>query len=151
MALASATIAALLAGCGGGDDGVSGSSTPVTPYDPYIPEVAIQTCVPGSDVVGTWKVVANNQTLMPNSPQLAFFSYNQPSVNESGLVVFRGRAKDATGSSGEIQRGIYATEACLTQRLIYTVADTVDTLVPAPNNANAALALYCQTSPTFST
>ena len=114
-----------LVGCGvgGGDD----SSTPNT----------TSTCVPGDDVIGVWKVIANNQALMPDSPQLSFFSYNQPSVNGDGLVVFRGRAKDATSGSGEVQRGVYAANACLPQRSIYTIADTVNTLVPAPNNNNA--------------
>jgi len=131
LALASIGVVSMLTGCGGG----SGSGTSTTPYDPYSPTVDVR-CTPGNDVIGTWKVVANNKTLMPDSPQLPFFSYNQPSVNNDGVVVFRGRAKSGTSGSGEIQRGIYATEACKPIS-IYTVADTVNTPVPAPNNTSA--------------
>lgn len=144
IALASVSLASILSACGGGGGGGGAaalpgdvSSTPITAYNPYNPAIDIKTCVPGNDVIGAWKVVANNLTLMPNSPQLAFFSYNQPSVNGDGLVVFRGRAKNATSGSGEIQRGLYATDTCLPHISIYTIADTVNTLVPAPNNTNA--------------
>lgn len=131
LALASLGLASALGACGGGGS----SSVAYTPYDPYSPTVDVP-CTPGSDVIGTWKVVANNQTLMPDSPQLPFFSYNQPSVNSDGVVVFRGRAKSSTSGSGEIQRGIYATDACKPIK-IYTVADTLTTQVPAPNNTSA--------------
>ena len=71
LALASLGLASALGACGGGGS----SSVAYTPYDPYSPTVDVP-CTPGSDVIGTWKVVANNQTLMPDSPQLPFFSYN---------------------------------------------------------------------------
>ncbi len=131
LALTTIGVASILSACGGGGS----SSVAYTPYDPYLPGLDAP-CTPGNDVIGTWKVVSNNQTLMPDSPQLPFFSYNQPSVNSDGIVVFRGRAKSATSGSGEIQRGVYATNACK-PITIYTVADTANTQVPAPNNTNA--------------
>ena len=132
IALVAVGFASIIVGCSSG----GGSSTAYTPYDPYLPGLDTP-CTPGSDVIGTWKVVANNQTLMPDSPQLPFFSYNQPSVNSDGIVVFRGRAKSGTSNSGEIQRGIYATNSCQQTGIIYTVADTLTTQVPVPNNTNA--------------
>ncbi|MGA8004894.1 MAG: hypothetical protein WCA17_02245 [Burkholderiales bacterium] len=98
-------------------------------------------CVPGIDVIGAWKIVANNQTAVPGSTDIKFFSYNQPSINSSGLLVFRGRARGATGSgasggSSSMSRGVFAVDACLPSPKIYTVADT-STPVPAPNNTDA--------------
>ncbi len=135
-------VAATLVSCGGGGS----SSTALNPYDPSKPGDNVVTCVPGNDVIGAWKTVANNATLMPDSPGLTFFSYNQPSVNTYGLVVFRGRAKSATGegTSGsggsggtQPQRGIYTADMCPTTTTLYTVADTANVAVPAPNNTDA--------------
>jgi hypothetical protein len=46
----------------------------------------------------TWRTIANNADPMPGST-LTFSSFNQPSVNSNGLVVFRARSKgsDASG------------------------------------------------------
>jgi len=48
----------------------------------------------------TWRTIANNADVMPGST-LTFSSFNQPSVNADGLVVFRARSKgaDAGGES----------------------------------------------------
>ena len=48
----------------------------------------------------TWRTIANNADLMPGST-LTFSSFNQPSVNSNGMVVFRARSKgsDAGGES----------------------------------------------------
>ena len=117
-----------LAGCGGG----GGDS--LTPLNPYDPSKDLLACVPGADSSGAWKVISNNNVTVPNSPLVKFFSYNQPSINSSGLVVFRGRAKSPSGGAGGgVQRGIYAADVCPTTLSIYTVADT-NTAVPAPNN-----------------
>lgn len=121
-AMASLTMATILSGCGGVDT-VNGALIPA--------------CDPGTDVVGTWKVIANNITSIPDSDQLNFFSYNQPSVNEEGLVVFRARAKSASGQEGDIQRGIYAADACAFKTSVYAIANAGSTMVPEPNN-NAA-------------
>ncbi len=41
-----------------------------------------------------WRTIANNADTMPGST-LTFSSFNQPSVNANGLVVFRARSKGA--------------------------------------------------------
>jgi hypothetical protein len=133
----SAGVVALLAGCGGGSSSTS-TLTPLNPYNPSNPDANAVACVPGTDVIGAWKTVANNNTVMPDSPNLNFFSYNQPSINSYGLVVFRGRAKSATtGSGGQPQRGVYTVDVCPSKPAVYTVADTANTLVPQPNNTGA--------------
>ncbi len=76
----------------------------------------------------TWSSVANNGQLMPGSTKF-FNSYNQPSVNADGLVVFRARSK---GPSQPV-RGIYAVHLAEPGRPIRTVA-AVGQEVPAPNN-----------------
>ncbi|WP_297906771.1 hypothetical protein [Thiomonas sp.] len=131
---------ALLAACGGG-------GTSLTPYTPYVPSDQLVACTPGTDVIGTWKTLSNNKTLIPDSASVAFFSYNQPSVNTAGMVVFRGRARDSaggteggssggTGGTGGMTRGVFAMDACAGRPTMYTVADT-NFLVPDPNNAGA--------------
>ncbi|MDE2479407.1 MAG: hypothetical protein KGM87_10990, partial [Betaproteobacteria bacterium] len=131
---------ALLAACGGG-----GAS--LTPYTPYVPGDQLVACTPGKDVTGTWKTLSDNNTLIPDSLSVAFFSYNQPSVNSSGMVVFRGRAREASGEegssggsggsgSGGMTRGVFALDACASKPTLYTVADT-NSLVPDPNSTAA--------------
>ncbi|MGA8010436.1 MAG: hypothetical protein WCA24_13720 [Thiomonas sp.] len=135
-AVLSVGVLALLGGCGGG--GSSTALTPLNPYSPDNPDANAVACVPSTDVIGAWKTVANNNTVMPDSPNLNFFSYNQPSINDYGLVVFRGRAKSATtGSGGQPQRGVYTVDVCPAKPAVYTVADTANTLVPQPNNIGA--------------
>ena len=75
-----------------------------------------------------WLKIVNNGQTMPNSTK-KFNSYNQPSVNERGLVVFRARSKGPQQPT----RGIYAVDAFLPPLAIALVAD-VDSQVPAPNN-----------------
>lgn len=58
LTLVSLGLLVTLGGCGGG----SGSNTPTNPYTPSLNDP----CTPGSDVIGTWKVVANNSTIMPD-------------------------------------------------------------------------------------
>ena len=140
-------LAAALAACGGGGGGIS--ITPTNLYDASTVNAGAANCVPGSDVVGAWKIAANNNSVMPDSPDLHFFSYNQPSINTNGVLVFRGRAKAASGSSGstgssgssgetQVLRGVYALSMCQPQPSLYTVADTGSMQVPAPNNTGAA-------------
>ncbi len=137
MALASSGLALLTAGCLGGGSGGFTSAIPYTPADDQT------ACLPGNDVTGKWKVLANDATFIPGSADIAFFSFNPPSVNTSGLVVFRGRAKGATGSGGggggggAMSRGVFAIDACLGSLTLYTVADTTMP-VPAPNDTNAS-------------
>ncbi len=136
-AMFSVGLIALLTGCGGGSSSTS-TLTAFNPYNPSNPDDNVAACVPGADVIGAWKTVANNDTVMPDSPNLNFFSYNQPSINTYGLVVFRGRAKSATtGSGGQPQRGVYTVDVCPAKPAVFTVADTANTLVPQPNNTGA--------------
>ncbi len=131
-------VSILLASCGGGG---SGSVTSI----PYVPGDQLATCTPGADVTGVWKTVSDNATLIPGSASVNFFSYNQPSINDAGMVVFRGRAREASGEgsggsggagSGGMTHGVFAVDACASHPVMYTVADT-STLVPDPNNTGA--------------
>jgi hypothetical protein len=49
-----------------------------------------------------WQKVVNNFNLVPDTDSKPFNSYNQPSVNASGLIVFRARSKGP-----EVMSGIY--------------------------------------------
>lgn len=62
---------------------------------------AAATAVAAAPVPGTfeWQTVVNNHDLMLPS-QKKFNSYNQPSVNVNGLVVFRARSKGGDGGGG---------------------------------------------------
>lgn len=80
-----------------------------------------------------WRTVANNGDVMPETAVL-FNSYNQPSVNALGLVVFRARSK---GGSGEPTHGIYTRSMLLPGSLVTRVFDRT-TMVPQPNNLGAA-------------
>ncbi len=62
-----------------------------------------------------------------------FFSFNQPSINSDGKVVFRARAKAPGGAGGgEPHRGVWSVDLCSSPAL-QTILDT-ETVVPAPNN-----------------
>jgi Bacterial Ig-like domain (group 3) len=50
----------------------------------------------------TWRTIVNNADLIPGTA-LTFNSFNQPSVNATGLVVFRARSKGGSGGGGEAQ------------------------------------------------
>lgn len=60
---------------------------------------AVTTATP----VFTWSVVVNNADTATKSGSETFFSYNAPSINNDGLVVFRARAKMSHG--GEENEG----------------------------------------------
>ncbi len=77
-----------------------------------------------------WATVVNNNDVMPHSPR-NFNSYNQPSVNLNGLVVFRARSRGGR-SQGPPTHGIY-TRDMLTNGPIVRVLDRT-TEVPYPKN-----------------
>lgn len=54
---------------------------------------------PPSPPLFSWSTVVNNTDTMPSSTK-KFNSYNQPSVNVNGLVVFRARSKGGDGGGG---------------------------------------------------
>ena len=86
-----------------------------------------------SNATGQWVTVANNSYSPPGATDKNFFSFNQPSVNSNGEVVFRARAKAAGGGAGgEPFRGVWAVDLCSSPAL-QTIVDNA-TLVPDPNN-----------------
>lgn len=74
-----------------------------------------------------WRVVANNGDFIPSSEK-NFNSYNQPSVNAKGLVVFRARSRGPQPLSGIFLRDMSGRGGELIK-----VADRL-TEVPQPNN-----------------
>jgi len=111
----------LLAACGGNGD---------TP-----PPVASACSSAISNATGKWLTVVNNAVSPPGPAGVGknYFSYNQPSINSNGIVVFRARAKAPGGApAGEPHRGVWSVDLCSSPAL-QTILDTT-TVVPAPNN-----------------
>jgi|CXWL01.1.fsa_nt_gi hypothetical protein len=85
-----------------------------------------------------WRTVVDNNASPPGIATEKFFSYNQPSLNDNALVVFRGRAKPPTGggSGGEPTRGVFTRNMSLSNGSVKVIASTVppSDVVPAPNN-----------------
>ena len=79
-----------------------------------------------------WRVVANNGDTIPGHATRQFNSYNPPSVNTHGLVVFRARS---TGRSQGPVSGIYVRDMGSDDADLVRVADR-DTDVPQPNNTS---------------
>jgi hypothetical protein len=83
-------------------------------------------------VVFNWEVVVNNGVYVPDGPcPRRFNSYNQPSVNVDGLVVFRGRSKG--GTCQRPAHGVFTRDMAVGDSLVVTVFDR-NTFVPDPNN-----------------
>lgn len=80
-----------------------------------------------------WKMVVNNSVTVPGDTR-KFNSYNQPSVNVNGLVVFRARSS-AGQSGGEPAHGIFIRDM-VTMSPLTTIFDRT-TLVPYPNNLSS--------------
>ena len=81
----------------------------------------------------SWSVVVNNGDTVPGETRV-FNSYNQPSINLSNLVVFRGRSKG--GNGGEPAHGVFTRDMRYSTSTIQTLFDR-KTLVPQPNNQNS--------------
>jgi hypothetical protein len=77
-----------------------------------------------------WKVVVNNGSRIPGHPDRYFNSYNPPSVNAGGLVVFRAKS---TGRQGGPVSGVFTRDMAVADASIQKIADR-DTQVPEPNN-----------------
>ncbi len=118
--------AILLTACGSGSSTAAYTAPPST----------ANTCSSAlSNATGKWVTIVNNTYTPPGDPSMSFFSYNQPSVNSNGEVVFRARAKIPGGSGsggGEPHRGVWAVDPCSSPGL-QTIVDNA-TLVPDPNN-----------------
>lgn len=79
----------------------------------------------------TWQTVVNNGDPVPADPCSRLFnSYNPPSVNATGLVVFRARSRGG-GTCGEGAHGVFQRQspAGVLQRILDR-----STTVPFPNN-----------------
>lgn len=79
-----------------------------------------------------WRTVADSATQIPGTSK-TFSSFNQPSVNAFGLVVFRGRGKGPQ----EPVRGVYTRNPLVANSTLSVVADTASTAVPSPNNTGS--------------
>lgn len=89
-----------------------------------------------------WTTVANSATVIPGGDGRVFNSFNQPSVNSTGLVALRARSKGGQ-SAGEPLRGIYSRQMGGVASPLNVVFDTL-TEVPQPNNT-----LYSEKLGTF--
>lgn len=80
-----------------------------------------------------WQTVVNRNDSMPNSPTgRTFNSFNQPSVNQAGLVVLRARSRGGQQGGGPPTRGIFVRDMRRGDA-IRTVAGG-ETPVPEPSN-----------------
>jgi len=70
--------------------------------DAAAPAVASACSSAISNATGKWVTVVNNTFSPPGPAGIGknYFSYNQPSINSNGTVVFRGRAKAPAGGGG---------------------------------------------------
>jgi hypothetical protein len=81
-----------------------------------------------------WSTVVSTNDQMPGAPPgTTFNSFNQPSVNRAGLVVFRARSR---GMGGQRSRGIYLRDMSGKGRPAERVLDQT-VAVPQPNNLGA--------------
>ena len=78
----------------------------------------------------SWETTANNGTIAPGGdPAATFRSYNQPALNNAGVIVFR--ARSSTGSGAQID-GIYQRDLNGPNPVVKLLAR--DDVVPDPNN-----------------
>lgn len=82
-----------------------------------------------------WNSVANTATKLPGDTSQNFFSFNQPSINDAGLVVFRGRAKASAKkeNQGGIISGIFTRDMSQSGAPPTTISSR-GAEVPTPNN-----------------
>lgn len=80
--------------------------------------------------IGAWRTVVNNADTVPTTTK-NFNSYNQPSINDAGLVVFRARSQGGQGGQGPAT-GIFTRDMATPGNLIVPVAMRGD-VIPAPN------------------
>ena len=78
----------------------------------------------------SWSTVVNNLDTIPETG-VVFNSYNQPSINASGHLVFRARSKGPNPVSGIYERDMLAPNSPLAK-----IADR-SSVVPGPNNTRS--------------
>ncbi len=78
-----------------------------------------------------WSVIASNGSDIPGAAALKFNSFNQPSVNSNGLVVFRGRSKG--GDESTLVHGVFQRDMSAPGSPIVKIVARGDQ-VPQPNN-----------------
>lgn len=88
-----------------------------------------------------WHTVANNKSLIPGTSR-NFNSFNQPSINQHGVVVFKGQSKGQSGPVVGIYKGSWNGAG---MSPLEKVADN-ETVVPEPNNTlyNGSYATFTQ-------
>lgn len=82
--------------------------------------------------LSTWQTVVNNADTVPTTdPSKTFNSYNQPSISDEGVVVFRARSQGGEGGQGPAT-GIFTRDMATPGNPIVPVAMRGD-VIPAPN------------------
>lgn len=79
-----------------------------------------------------WTIVVNSSYIVPGDTR-AFNSFNQPSINVSKLVAFRGRSKSGSTANGEPAHGVFYRRMDDKKSQILMLFDR-NTPVPQPNN-----------------
>lgn len=134
--LALSCLALFAIGCGNSDSGVGDALSgvqfnPPAPGDPC--------AIAQQNATGKWVTVVNAADAPPGAETLRYFSFNQPSVNRLGTVVFRGRARGSTGGEqaqsegGGPLTGVWFRSLCSSEGILTKMVDR-NTLVPAPNS-----------------
>lgn len=80
--------------------------------------------------IGEWQTVVNNGDTVPTTSK-NFNSYNQPSINDAGVVAFRARSQGGQGGQGPAT-GIFTRDMATPGNPIVPVAMRGDE-IPAPN------------------
>lgn len=131
--------------------GLAGCAPPDAPEQPTLSARGEALLLAALRPALPWDTVANNATLIPGASGKTFSSYNQPSVNASGYVVFRARSTGSesggegtealvlapSAQTGPV-RGLFARDlgSSLSPGPVVTVAVSGQ-VTPQPNNLNA--------------
>ena len=80
-----------------------------------------------------WSTAANNGVVAPGGdPAAKFRSYNQPAINNAGVVVFRARSSTGSGGGSQVD-GVYKIDLSVEDPAVVKLLARNDT-VPDPNN-----------------
>ncbi|MFO0032970.1 MAG: hypothetical protein ACK54Z_12005, partial [Cyanobacteriota bacterium] len=101
----------------------------------WFPMALVQAPVLAGSEPWTIDIIVNNGDLIPGTSKV-FNAYNQPSINNEGLVVFRARGR---GGDGQPPTGIFTRQietSSTPQGLILPITQR-GSAVPLPNNNSA--------------